>query len=52
MQDNRIVKMAVLGTLRGENGRGQPVRKWLNDVVKWTGIHLKQLMKVTQSRQE
>jgi len=32
MEDSRLVKVVVLGEMKGKTKRGRPKREWLNDV--------------------
>ena len=42
MNDNRLVKEVMFGTMEGELRRGRQCREWLDDIKEWGGeeIHI------------
>ena len=50
MDNNRMVKKVMLGTMAGANRRGRPRREWLDDIVEWAGADLASLTRAAQDR--
>ncbi len=50
MENNRMVKKVMLGSMEGTNRRGRPRREWLDDIVWWGGADLQTLYRVAQDR--
>ena len=50
MDNNRMVKKVMLGTMAGANRRGRPRREWLDDIVEWAEADLASLTRAAQDR--
>ncbi len=50
MDNNRMIKKVMLGTMAGANRRGRPRREWLDDIVEWAGADLASLTRIAQNR--
>ena len=50
MDNNRMVKKVMLGTMAGKNRRGRPRREWLDDIVEWGDADLPSLCRKAQDR--
>jgi hypothetical protein len=38
MDDSRLLKLITLGMVEGTRSRGRPPKRWIDDVITWTGI--------------
>ncbi len=50
MDNSRMVKKVMLGTMAGGNKRGRPRREWLDDIIEWGGADLASLTRMAQDR--
>ena len=45
-----LANTILQGIVDGTRSRGRPRRQWLNDIEKWTGLTLTQLVRLTEDR--
>ena len=38
MEDNRLVKLVMTGSIKGKRSVGRPSRKWMDDIREWCGV--------------
>ncbi len=51
MEDGRMVKKMVFGTVGGKNRRGRPRREWLDDITEWGNGELATLSREARNRE-
>ena len=50
MDDRRLLKSIMLGTVDGSRPRGRPARRWSDDIVAWTGHSLPEIVHMASDR--
>jgi len=50
MDDDRLVKTVMLGMVDGDRTRGQPPRRWIDDIIDWCGCTLSAAVHLTVNR--
>jgi len=50
MEDNRLVKCVMLGTMDGQTRRGRPSREWLDDIKGWCQQDIHTLSRMARDR--
>ena len=52
MEDDRLVKNVLFGTMEGQTRRGRPSREWLDDIKEWCQSDIYSLSKVALDRSQ
>ena len=50
MDDSRLLKNIMLGTVEGNRPRGRPARRWSDDIVQWVGRPLPEAVHMAADR--
>ena len=50
MQDNRLIKLVMMGDMYGTRKRGRPHRKWLDDIREWCGSTVQEAINMARER--
>ena len=50
MEDERLVKIVMLGMMEGQSRRGRPSREWLDDIKEWCQMDIYSLSRMAQDR--
>ena len=48
MQDNRLIKLVLMGDMYGTRKRGRPHRKWLDDIKEWCGTTVQEAINMAK----
>lgn len=52
MNDDRLLKIIMLGMVDGNNGRGRPRPAWIDDIREWTGMPLRHMTEIAHDREQ
>ena len=50
MNDDRLLKVIMIGMVDGNNRRGRPRKSWIDDIKEWTGMSLHHMMDIVHDR--
>ena len=51
MNDQRLVKIMILGMVKGDRPRGRPARRWSDDITDWCGCSLPEAVQLESDRE-